>query len=160
MIPGSIRDAVANARKAEASNLRTPEYPEFSISEFLEIYPQFTTIVPDAVLNMYLEQALQCIQRPRWKAQWKSGLCLYIAHWLTLWLWSNSPKGSPAAVVANNGMSHGSISSKSVDGVNVSYGQTAAASGLTGWGSYKDTLFGQQFLTMARIIGHGGQYVI
>jgi len=156
----TVKDAIANARKATASNLRTPEYPEFTVQDFLTLYPQFTSIVPVPVVEMYVEQAVKCIQRPRWKAQWKSGMCLYIAHWLTLWLWANSPTGSPAAVVANNGMSHGSISSKSVDGVSVSYGQTSGANGLTGWGSYKDTLFGQQFLTMARIVGHGGQYVI
>ena len=157
---GSRKEAIAAARKATASNLRPAVYPEFSSEDFLTLYPQFREIVPEAVVDMYVEQAVKCIQQNRWKAQWKSGMCLYIAHWLTLWLWSNSPEGSPAAVVANNGMSHGSISSKSVDGVNVSYGQTTAANGLNGWGSYKDTLFGQQFLTMGRIVGHGGMYVI
>lgn len=157
---GTIKESIAAARKATASNLRAQDCQCFTSSEFLEIYPQFMTIIPDAVLNMYVEQAVACIQKSRWKAQWKSGVCLYIAHWLTLWLWANSPAGSPAAVVANNGMSHGSIASKSVDGVSVSYGQTTGANGLTGWGSYKDTLFGQQFLTMARIVGHGGMYVI
>ena len=156
----SIQDEIARSVKATASNLRSAEYPCFTSGEFLELYPQFASVVPSAVLEMYVEQARNCIQRSRWKAQWKSAMGLYIAHWLTMWLWGSAPEGSPAAVVANNGMSHGSVSSKSVDGVNVSYGQTSAASSLSGWGSYKDTLFGQQFLTMARIIGHGGMYVI
>lgn len=144
-----------------ASNLRPVSLPEFSKSDFLAIYPQFGgDIVPDAVIDMFLEQALSCIQQSRWHSMWKSGLCLYIAHHLTLWLMGNAPAGSNGATVAAAGMVQGSVSSKSVDGVSISYSQSGAQSDLTGWGSYKETIFGEQFATMARMVGKGGMYVI
>ena len=143
-----------------ASNVRENDYPEeFTRQTFLDLYPQFA-ICPVNVLDMYVEQAKHCIQRCRWHALWMNGITLYIAHWLTLWLRANAPAGSSMAQVAEAGMSKGAISSKSVDGVSVSYGSTNAQGDLQGWGSYRDTLFGEQFATLARIVGKGGVYVI
>ena len=147
-------------REYVASNLRSPLYPEFTRSDFLDIYPQFEGVVPEPVIDMYVEQAVRCIQKPRWHAMWKSGICLYIAHHLTLWLMGNAPAGSNGASVAAAGMVQGSVSSKSVDGVSIGYSQSGAQSDLTGWGSYKETIFGEQFATMARMVGKGGMYVI
>lgn len=143
-----------------ASNLRPAIYPEFSVSDFLTIYPQFADVVPEPVLDMYVEQAVRCIQQRRWHAMWKSGICLYIAHHLTLWLMSNCPSDSDGARVAAAGLVQGTVSSKSVDGVSISYAQSGAQGDLAGWGSYKETIFGEQFATMARMVGKGGMYVI
>jgi len=144
-----------------ASNLRADSTPAFTSADFLALYPQFSgEIIPAAVLDMYLEQGLRCIQQSRWHSMWKSGLSLYIAHHLTMWLLGNAPEGSNAKQVATAGLSHGAVASKSVDGVSVSYAQSSAQSDLTGWGSYKGTIFGEQFATMARIVGKGGMYVI
>lgn len=144
-----------------ASNLRPATYPEFSSADFLAVYPQFgENVIPAPVLEMYVEEAVKCIQQNRWKAKWKSGITLYIAHHLTLWLLGNAPAGSSGATVAAAGLVQGSVSSKSVDGVSISYSQSGAQSDLTGWGSYKETIFGEQFATLARIVGKGGMYVI
>lgn len=147
-------------RAQVASNLRSPSYPEFSVGDFYAIYPQFQNLIPEPVVEMYVEQAVRCIQQSRWHAMRKSGMCCYIAHHLTLWLMANAPAGSSGATVAAAGMVQGSVSSKSVDGVSIGYSQSGAQSDLTGWGAYKETIFGEQFATMARIVGKGGMYVI
>lgn len=143
-----------------ASNLRSPGGENMTREIFLMYYPQFNEIVPPHVIEMYIKQANACILKNRWHSMWLNGIGLYIAHYLTLWLRSNAPAGSSAAQVAETGMSKGAISSKSVDGVSVSYSPTNAQSDLNGWASYKDTLFGEQFATMARMVGKGGMYVI
>lgn len=144
-----------------ASNLRPATYPDFTANDFLAIYPQFGgDVVPEAVINMYVEEAVKCIQQNRWKAKWKSGITLYIAHHLTLWLMANAPTGSNGATVAAAGMVQGSVSGKHVDGVTINFSQSGAQNDLTGWGSYKETIFGEQFATLARIVGKGGMYVI
>lgn len=148
------------SREQIASNLRSASYPDFTVSDFLTYYPQFEGVVPAPVLQMYVDQAIACIQKSRWHAQWKNGLTLYIAHHCTLWLLGNAPAGSDAATVAAAGMVQGTVSSKSVDGVSISYAQSGAQSDLTGWGSYKETIYGEQFATIARMVGKGGMYVI
>jgi len=47
-----------------------------------------------------------------------------------------------------------------VDGVSISYGAAPAESDFSRVGSYKDTLYGQQFLTLAKQVGFGGMYVL
>lgn len=147
-------------RESIASNLRPAIYPNFTVNDFLTIYPQFAGVVPMPVLEMYTEQAVKCIQQRRWHAQWKNGITLYIAHHATLWLLGNAPVGSDAARVAAAGLVQGTVSSKSVDGVSISYAQSGAQSDLGGFGSYKETIFGEQFATIARMVGKGGMYVI
>lgn len=148
------------SREYVASNLRPDASGTFTEDDFLALYPQFAGIVPDAVLEMYLEQALRCIQPNRWHALWKNGISLYIAHFLTLWLKVNAPEGASPEAVAHAGSSDGAVMSKSVGGVSVSYGASEGSSDLTGWGSFKDTAFGEQFATLARMVGKGGMYVI
>ena len=44
---------------------------------------------------------------------------------------------------------------KSVDGVSVSYGSSEGSADLNGYGSWKDTVFGEQLATMAQMMGAG-----
>jgi len=43
--------------------------------------------------------------------------------------------------------------------VSVSYDFNTVAQDFDGWGTYKLTLFGQQFITMAKLVSMGGMVV-
>ena len=148
-------------REAEAiaSNVRGGSNPAFTVADFLQVYPQFHS-VSHVVVQMYIDMANENILASRWFSKWKVGMCLYVAHFLTLWAKTSSVPGMTNAQLAGSGESKGAVMSKSVDGVSVSYGQSAAESDLQGWGSFKETLYGQQFATLAKHVGFGSMYVL
>lgn len=141
-----------------AANIRTGSSQSIKLSEVLEVFPQFgSNRVPDAYLNMVLEQANNSISENRWHSTRKLAVCLYVAHFATLWMKTSAEldeNASPASI-ARRGDSIGHLSSKSVDGVSVSYGAAEGASDLVGYGSWKETEFGLQLATMAKLQGIG-----
>ncbi len=138
----------------EAANLKSKNGQEVSVMDFLTLYPSFENMPPE-VLELMLQQANDTVLESRWHARWKLGVCLYAAHLLTLWAKTSTPDGADDAAVAAAGQSRGTVTSKSVGGISVSYGASEAASDLTGYGSLKDTVYGQQFASMARLVGRG-----
>ena len=152
----------ASARYAAsiASNIRDGENPPYTIADFRAIMPAFTSdVLPDAILQQYIDMATGTIREARWHSMWKEGMRLYIAHFATLYL--GVPKeGASASNIVESGKAMGAITSKTVGPISVGYsaGQEAA-SDLTGWGAFKLTTYGSQFATLARIVGKGGMYV-
>ncbi len=142
-----------------AANLRSGPNPNYNVEDFLVIYPQFGE-VPREVLEMYVEMAHQSILKSRWHSKWRVAMGLYIAHFVTLWAMTAEDGPLTPGQLSESGESKGAVMSKSVDGVSVSYGATSADSDLVGWGSYKDTLYGQQFATLSKLVGYGGMYVL
>ncbi len=138
----------------EAANLRSKNGQEVSVMDFLTLYPSFENMPPE-VLDLMLQQANDTVLESRWHARWKLGVCLYAAHLLTLWLKTSTPDGADDAAVAAAGQSRGTVTSKSVGGISVSYGASEATGDLAGYGSLKDTVYGQQFASMARLVGRG-----
>lgn len=148
-----------NNVEAIASNVRGGIDSAYDAAEFLTVYPQFGEL-PTAVIEMYVNMAKESILESRWFSKHKIALGLYIAHYLTMWSETSSATPLTAAELASKGESKGSVMSKSMDGLSVSYGQSAGENDLTGWGTWKNTLFGQQLVTMARSVGRGGMYII
>ena len=105
---------------------------------------------------MMLDNANAAISERRWHTMHKLAVCLHTAHFLTMWAktYTADPE-SPLAEVVHKGDSNGSLSSKSVGGVSVSYGNTSADSDLAGFGNFRDTIYGQQLASMARMVGKG-----
>jgi hypothetical protein len=139
-----------------ASNIRGGGDEPVTMEEVLEVYPQFSTeALPSAFLETILEAANAAIQSARWHTKRKLAICLYVAHFSTLYLKTLvDPTASPTSI-ARKGDGNGNVSSKSVGGVSVSYGSAEGASDLTGYGSWKDTVYGQQLASMARLVGAG-----
>lgn len=143
-----------------AANIRTGSSSAVTLQEFQEIFPQFgneyTTVVPEAYLQMILDQANAAISESRWHSKRKLAVCLYVAHYATMWLkTSEGLEGAAPSTIARKADGGGSISSKSVGGVSVSYGASEGASDLLGYGTWKETEFGLQLATMARQVGMG-----
>ena len=141
---------------AEAANIRTDGPDRVPADYFLAIYPQFSSVaIPQIVIDMAMERANAAIQEPRWHSQWKMAVCLYAAHIVTMWLKSASNADDPVSTIVTKGDSKGAMTSKSVGGVSVSYGQTSADSDLAGYGNLRDTIYGQQLASMAKLAGRG-----
>jgi hypothetical protein len=141
--------------------------PPYGVEDFYNTFPQFfnppeevpdgggpgppVPLVPMAVLQMYINLAHSCISYAIFRDAWFLCMGLFIAHWLTLYL---QTADDPLA-----GETTGLISSKSVDGVSVSYDNNAVTSDMEGFGMYKSTSYGEQLATWAKLMGLGGLYV-
>ena len=142
----------------EASNVRVDNDSSTAVTsgDFLAMYPQFTSpTVPNVFLEMMLERANASIQEARWFSNRKFAICLFVAHFCTLYLKTALPAGSAPAAVAGKGESKGAATSKSVGPLSVSYGNSESASDLSGFGSLNDTVYGQQLATLSRMVGAG-----
>lgn len=145
--------------EAIASNVRGGSNPAFTVDDFMGVYPQFQS-VSSAVVQMYIDMAGENILASRWFSKWKVAMCLYVAHFLTLWAKTAGEPGLTNEQLAELGESKGAVMSKGVDGVSVSYGASPAENDFVRVGSYKDTLYGQQLLTLAKQVGFGSMYVL
>lgn len=157
-----------------ASNVKGGINPPFTITDFAEIYPQFFTveyvqpksrkkqckqvpIIPESVINTYIELAHACVKESRFRESWKVCMGLFVAHFITLYLeTAANPEGSN---IAKAGQAGGLMSSKSVDGVSVSYDYSQVMNDLEGWADWKSTAYGVQLATWAKMFSLGGMYI-
>lgn len=157
----SINDPYSVASVAsQASNIKSGTNPAYAKDDFLAFYPQFTGLVPDAVLTQFVSMANASVLQIRWHETWEMGMGLYIAHFLTLYLQTMSDGvSSTAAQVIGAAEARGLQTSQSVGDVSVSYDYGAMVADINGWADWKQTQFGIQYLRMARLLGKGGIYV-
>lgn len=149
-----------------ASNVILTDNPEFTRVDFNEIFPVFKLQdvnynqgdIPVEVFNLFYNMANKSLKYDRFKSVWKYCMCLYIAHYMILYLMTQN--GDPGAQSALAGsLPRGIASSKSVDGLSISYDFMGAAEDLSGYGTWKYTIYGQQLATITKIYGHGGMWV-
>ncbi len=129
------------------------ENPPYTLADFLKIYPQFETVLPEKIIQMYLDFAHHCIKYKRWRNGFQIGIGLFVAHFCTLYLQSFSD--TTAQSVINAGQSKGLVVSKAVDGVSVSYDYATALQGLSEWGGWTMTSYGTQLVMLAKLYSKG-----
>lgn len=145
-----------------ASNIRADGEDEccFTPRDFRKVMPAFTEeVVNNAILSRYCEMANRAVQKARWGSLWEEGVRLYVAHFVTLYIQTAPRAGATLDEIINAGRVQGSVTSKSVGGVSVSMDNGAAQSDMVGWAGWKLTAFGQQFVTLARMVGKGMMYI-
>lgn len=52
-----------NSLIAQASNIKREGHPDYTAETFLALYPQFTGVIPEEVLNMYVDLGVSCTNR-------------------------------------------------------------------------------------------------
>lgn len=158
---------------ATASNIRTGGNPKYTTEDFLNMYPQFgvkrevddvdnmliTEIVPAYVLDAWVKIAHASIHKNRYHDLWEMAMGLYIAHFITLYLQTTAHPDMPIKAIVNAGLAKGLQTSKSAGDLSVGYDFGTVAKDFDGWGTYKQTAFGQQFITFAKMVGMGGMVV-
>lgn len=156
-----LNEFIAESVAGEASNLRYGSNPPFTSVDFLELYPQFTdVIIPSIIVNLYIDLANSCIKQVRFRAAWKVAMCLFVAHFCTLWISSSLEAGSDKDSVINSGQATGILTSESVDGISYSMDVNAVMQDLDGFASWKSTTYGIQLATLSKMYGKGGIMII
>lgn len=149
----------------DASNIRVGSNPPFLFTDFLEVFPQFglngsgVEIVPEPIIQMFIDLADACIKEARWHSYWKIAMCWFVAHFCTLYLQGLTSPESDAAAVMAAGQAKGLNTSESVGDVSVSMDYNQIGQDLDGWAAWKLTIYGQQLATIGKMVGKGGMYV-
>ena len=127
-------------------------------ADFLAFYPQFSEVIPPAVLDSYVGAA--SLRFTDFGEDAEEARRLFVAHKLTLYaktMPASSSSGSSAAssYAALASAGDGSkITSKKVDGVSVTYASGASSSSSASSSKLADlseTIFGLQLLTLLRV---------
>lgn len=154
---------------AAAANMQASgEAGTYTTEMFLEDFPQFAragmepkeSLVPIGMLGIFIGNANQSILPGRYFEMWRYAAGLYVAHFSTLYLKTYSDGSATTAQAAAKGQQTGLISEANMGDTSIKYDNEAITLAMAKWGSWNATQYGQQLISMARMIGMGGSYVI
>ena len=160
---GGFDDSSLILLAAAASNLRFGTNPAYGITDFLSVYPQFGSVdgqgvftgignLSQGALQIFVNLASASLSQDRWQDSWTFGMALFIAHYATLHLKATEGATGNARQIAQAGLAKGVQVSKSAD---LSTGYQAITAGWESWGQFNLTMYGQQLIGMAKLIGKG-----
>lgn len=121
------------------------------IAQFRAAFPEFADIVryPDAQITFWGEFAETMVIECRWGTMWSKGVMLYVAHEITI-----AAQNQKAGVIGGvPGQFNGPANSKTVGSVTVGYDTQSTTEKDAGW--WNSTIYGKQFIRLARIFGAG-----
>ena len=119
-----------------------------------------SSLVPEAMLDIFIGQANDSVLPSRWGSMWRYAAGLYVAHFSAMYLKTWSDGSASAAGVAASAGQPGAVKQATMGDTSISYDNTAITAGTEKWGAWNSTQYGQQLVTMARMAGMGGMYVI
>jgi len=130
----------------------SPEDDILTVAEFRTVFPAFSNeaVFSDATCAYWIYQAttMPVIDADRWGQFYNMGICLWVAHVLTL---GNASRNAMSS--GGGGLGAGVPASKSVNGVSISYDTTLGQEANAGW--YGLTTYGNMFLHYLRMAGAG-----
>lgn len=127
-----------------------------ALVDITALVPSSNMALPTQVIQVFINLATASLQEARWQDSWTLGMHLFVAHYCTLYLQTetSSPSNTPAQV-AVSGSGKGILVTKSAGDVSGSY-QTVIDEDYTSWNL---TAYGQQLAGIARMIGMGPMYI-
>lgn len=159
-----------------AANMPQPgELGTYTKEMFLTDFPQFTkkqvspgeeeenqiiSLVPDSMLQVFINNSNASILPSRYGDIWRYAAGLYVAHFSALYLKTYSDGSATPARAAATGQQTGLVKEATMGDTTIRYDNEAITEASAKWGSWNATQYGQQLVTMARMIGMGGMYVI
>lgn len=156
-----------NSLKASAANIPlSGEKGTYTKDIFLTDFPQFTkmsepvSVIPETMLQVFIDNANSSILPSRYCDMWRYAAGLYTAHFSTLYLKTYSEGSASPARAAASGQQTGLVSEATMGDTSIKYDNEAITAAMAKWGSWNSTQYGQQLVSMARLIGMGGMYVI
>lgn len=119
-----------------------------SVDQFRAIFRSFrdTDKYSDAEVSYWISQAILALDVNRWGQFYDQGLRLYVAHMLAVNGWAETRSGGLVG--------SGIVSSRSVGGVSVGYDNQFGSE--EGAGNWNMTVWGQQYIRLAKLAGSGG----
>lgn len=154
--------------KSVAANVPQPgERGEYTAEMFRTDFPQFYStgdppapLLPEAMLQVFINQTNDSVLPSRWGSMWRYASGLYVAHFSATYLKTYSPSSQSAGQVANGASQVGVVKSATMGDTSISYDNSAITSGTEKWGAWNATQYGQQLVTLARLVGMGGMFCI
>lgn len=120
-------------------------------SAFRKRFPEFADPekYPKTTVDLWADLGEELFGRERWGRKWETGVFLFVAHNLVL------ARGNAIASAAGGvpGSVSGTVTSKSVGSVSVSYNTSSAQD--TKAGAWNQTTYGQQLFQLIRLVGQG-----
>lgn len=165
----------ATARSAAANVPQPGEHGDYRAEMFRKDFPQFTTtisseeadgkeavvdLVPEEMLQSFIDQVNDSVLPSRWGSMWRYAAGLYVAHFVSLYLKTYSPGSASAVQAAGNAAQVGTVKSAVMGDTSISYDNSAITAGTEKWGAWNATQYGSQLVTMARMVGMGGMFVL
>jgi hypothetical protein len=114
--------------------------------------------MPIVVILMYVNLALACVMQARFQEMWAFCVCLFVAHYCTLYMRTESGPNLTASQVASSGLTKGIAISRHAGDVGAS-SQLLITAGYQEWGAWNETQYGEQFMTISRAINCGPIFV-
>ena len=157
-------------RREVVPPIKSGKNPDYGVDDFKAVYPFFFTVpqneneqsvslIPDEVVEMYIEFAHVCVRYSRYHGAWKMCMGLFIAHFCILYMRSMVEPDSNAAEVLKSGQAKGLQTSKSVGSVSVSYDFSLATQGLNDWAAWASTEYGIQLISIAKMYAPRSIYI-
>ncbi|MCI8829495.1 MAG: DUF4054 domain-containing protein [Lachnospiraceae bacterium] len=155
-------------QKAAAANVPHPgECGNYTVSMFQTDFPQFFENETESsflgspdMLRVFITQANDSVLPSRWGSMWRYAAGLYTAHFSTMYLKTYAPGASSRNQVVQGAAQAGVVKSATMGDTSISYDNSAVTAGTEKWGTWNATQYGQQLVTLARLVGIGGMYVI
>ncbi len=163
---GLIEAAANLAQQGEkgtyTSEMFQEDFPQFvkKVKQEEGMEPEIQCLVPAAMLQVFLQNVNESILPSRYCGMWRYAAGLYVAHFSTLYLKTYSDGSVSAAQAATKGQQAGLVSEAAMGDTSIKYDNTAVMAAQAKWGSWNSTQYGQQLITMARMIGMGGMYIV
>jgi hypothetical protein len=133
----------------------TLSWPAAQNDSVLTVYQ--APFVPLVVVLSYVNLALASVMYQRFFEAWFMAVCYYIAHFLTMYMRSESGQQSFTAIqAASSGLTKGIAISRAAGDVSASF---KVLEGFDEWGAWRETQYGELFITLARSVACGPIYV-
>jgi hypothetical protein len=132
--------------------------PAYTTDTFSADFPGVVG-VPTGILAQFIAMANDAVTQDRWGASWEYGMGLFVAHFATLYLQAFNPNAATGADTAQAAAPTGLLTAMRGPESSVTFEQTAILAGTKSWGAWNLTAYGQQFATLARVLGTGGAWV-
>lgn len=143
------------------------ECGNYTASMFQTDFPQFFENEAESsflgsldMLGVFITQANDSVLPSRWGSMWRYAAGLYTAHFSAMYLKTYAPGSSDRNQVVQGAAQTGVVKSASMGDTSISYDNSAVTAGTEKWGMWNATQYGQQLVTLARLVGMGGIYVI
>lgn len=158
--------------RVTASNICFGCAGDYTIEDFQKTFPQFfkkddttdpptyTPLVPEGMLQIFVDIANVSIQKCRWHERWPLAIALFVAHYATLYLRTYSDGSETPEDGASSGTIAGVLASAKLGDSSVTYDVASVVSATETWGAWNSTQYGLQLVTEARYVAMGGMFVI
>jgi hypothetical protein len=148
-----VSDTIITAVDPIAKTISVNVAPTSSDTTFLAYEAPF---VPLVVMVTYVLLASSSVMMARYNESWFVAMSLFVAHYLTLYMRTESGPNSTASEIASSGLTKGILIHRGAGDVSAT---SQLIQGYEQWGAWAETQYGELFITIARATNCGPVWV-